>query len=204
MNLTAIKEIARERLAGKASHGWKEIGNKFYHGERVATLAGELKSRIFGDASPDDIQTVAAWFHDIRNGEEHHAKRGAETTRELLNGLCEPVELDEICEIIRVHDDRHGDRTQFTTRMKLQQDADLLDHFGVYDVWSAFIYAVPHNQTLDDSMRFLKYERPKEHEGYIKLLNYELSRDIYREKAAFLSEFAERFEKEAGGHIYRL
>ena len=48
MNLERIHEIAESELLGKRSHSWKEPGNKFHHGERVARRAGERMRRMGG------------------------------------------------------------------------------------------------------------------------------------------------------------
>ena len=48
MNLEWIHEIAEGELLGKRSHSWKEPGNKFHHGERVARIALELRRLVLG------------------------------------------------------------------------------------------------------------------------------------------------------------
>ena len=95
MNLERIHEIAEGELLGKRSHSWKEPGNKFHHGERVARIALELRRAIVPeDDSHDEILTAAAWFHDVCNGVRRHDLLGAERTRALLTGVCTDAELD--------------------------------------------------------------------------------------------------------------
>lgn len=205
MDLTKIKQLAFEQMSERSSHSWKEKGNKYYHGERVAQLALTLRELLFpADPSHDAILTVAAWFHDIENGVDDHCAKGAATTRALLGGLYSPDELDEICGIIAVHDERNGDRSQFSSSVKLHQDADHLDHFGTYDIWMNFLYAVPHDQTLEQHVNYLQNERPLEDKRYRSELNYELSRLIFDEKAEFLRRFTERFAVESEGRFYDL
>lgn len=205
MDLTEIKRIAFDAMGGRSSHDWKERGNKYYHGERVARLALTLREIILpGDSSRDEILTVAAWFHDLENGCDDHCAKGAATARALLDKLCAPDELDEICAIIAVHDARHGDRSRLPVWVKLHQDADHLDHFGTYDVWMNFLYAVPHELTLADAIKYLRNERPGEDARYRAELNFELSRRIYDEKAEFLRGFTERFAVEADGGFFAL
>lgn len=122
-------------MDGKRSHPFKERSNKYHHGERVAALAVRLRQLILPDENDsDDILTVAAWFHDIRNGANHHAALGAQCTRELLAAHCTAEELDQICDIIAVHDSRRPNDNAYLNIIKIHQDADHLDHFGVYDI----------------------------------------------------------------------
>jgi len=203
MDMKLIKNIAFERIGNKSSHEFKEKGNKFYHGERVAALAIKLKELILpDDNSHDEIITVAAWFHDIMNGIDNHATKGAIKTKEILSPYCTSTEISEICEIISVHDDRYSGRDNFSAYIKLHQDADHLDHFGTFDVWMSFIYAVPHNQTINDVKDWLLKVRPAENEKYRNELNFELSRQIFDEKMEFLNYFSNRFGVEIAGGIW--
>jgi len=205
MNLIAAKKLAFDLLGNKNSHYWKEKGNKYYHGERVAKLVLELRRIILpDDDSHDEILTVAAWFHDLMNGSEDHAVRGANKTKELLHKYCTEDEINSICEIINVHDDRSSGRDTFSDYIKLHQDADQLDHFGTYDIWSGFTYAVAHGQTIDDVMNWLNNRQPSEYARYRRELNYEISRKIYDEKSEFLKEFTLRFRAESMGEIWKL
>ncbi len=209
MDLNLIKETAKTAMAKRRSHSWKEKGNKYAHGERVAVLAVTLRRYIFPDRDDvDDILTAAAWFHDIKNGTSDHAVKGAAETRTLIADYCSGDELNQICHIISVHDDRdeytdakNGRRGIHTELVMLHQDADLLDHFGTYDVLSCFAYMLAYGQTVSEAAEFLLNERPNEDERYLYILNYEYSREIYREKCEFLSSFARRFAIESSGGI---
>jgi HD superfamily phosphodiesterase len=205
MNLEKIKEIAVTQMKDKRSHSWKECGNKYYHGERTANLVLTLRKLIFpNDSSHDDILTAAAWFHDITNGGDNHGTAGAELTRTLLGECCSKAELDEICGIIAVHDDRHCDRNSISEWVKLHQDADHLDHFGTFDIWMNFLYAVPHEQTINDVSNYLVNERPAENQKYRDELNFEVSRAIYNDKTDFLDNFTARFAVESSGGVWNL
>ena len=205
MDLITIKQLAFDHLGNKNSHRWKEKGNKFYHGERVATLVLQLRKLILPeDNSHDDILTVTAWFHDILNGNEDHAVQGAIKTREVLQGYCTEEELNTICEIIKVHDDRTCGRDVYSTYIKLQQDADLLDHFGIFDIWMSFSYFVSHGKNMKDVAQWLSEVRPLEDKKYLEELNYELSKIIYKEKSSFVRSFSERFCVESSGGIWNL
>lgn len=205
MDMERIKRVAFANLIERRSHSWKEKGNKYYHGERVANLALTLRQILFpGDDIRDDILTVAAWFHDIENGRDDHCAKGAETTRKVLTGLCKPDELDTICDIIVVHDQRQGDRSGYSNMIKLHQDADLLDHFGIYDAWMQFLYAISHGLTLEEQKNYMLNERSVENAHYRDELNFELSRMIFDEKEDFMRRISERFAVETEGRIFDL
>ena len=202
MELYRIKEVAVERLKSSRSHGWKELGNKYFHGERVARLAVELRKRIFpGNDSHDDILTAAAWLHDIANGcSGDHAAEGARIVRELISGFCSSGELDEICGIIAVHDDRSARRV-YSDWVRLHQDADHLDHFGAYDVWMVSLWTLEQGGSVLDAADYLAHGRNAEMPRYRSELNFELSRRILDEKAEFQRRFGERLLIEGRGDI---
>ncbi|HAN22142.1 MAG: hypothetical protein A2Y15_07845 [Clostridiales bacterium GWF2_36_10] len=203
MDLTVIKKIAYEQMANKRSHVWKENGNKYYHGERVAKLVLELRKIIFPeDESHDDILTVAAWFHDIKNGIKNHESEGAELTKELLKSHCNMFELNEIYNIISSHDDRISSRELFNNYIKLHQDADHLDHFGTFDIWTIFLYAAPHDENMKEVINWMVNERPSENERYRKEINFEVSKEIFNDKAGFLKDFTDRFAVEGTGGVW--
>ena len=205
MELERIKLVAEERLKNRRSHSWKELGNKFYHGERVAKLALELRRGVLpDDASHDDILTAAAWLHDIANGEENHAAVGAKLVRELIADLCTEDELDEICSIIRVHDDRSERRSGYSVWVRLHQDADHLDHFGTYDIWMNCLYAFAFDETVEGIAGFIAGERNDSMVKYRGELNFELSRLILDEKAEYQRVFGERFLCEGLGGVWDL
>ena len=206
MDLERIREVIFEQIGNKSSHPWKEIGNKYYHGLRTAKLALTLREIIFPDESAkDEILTVAAWFHDIENGgEREHQTAGAERTRLLLKPYCTEDEMEQICEIIKYHDERKGDRMDFSNILKIHQDADHLDHFGTFDIWCTFLWAIPNNKNMEEAARVFTEDRPKEYDRYKSELNFDLSKRIYSEKLSFVMDFGKRFVVESSGGIWDL
>jgi uncharacterized protein len=204
MELDAIKKLAFELMGNRNSHSWKEKGNKYYHGERVAALALKLRGIIIPeDDSHDEILTVAAWFHDIANGNEEHARIGADKVREVLAAYCSKEELNSICEIISVHDDRYTGRDTYSDVIKLHQDADLLDHIGTYDLWIHIAYSIAHDLPITESINWLHEVRPTLDEQYRGELNYEVSKRIYDEKSDFVKYCGSRFKVEGYGGIWK-
>lgn len=202
LNLISIGWIAHDLMADKRSHNWKEKGNKYHHGQRVANLAITLRERLVpDDGSYDDILRVAAWFHDLRNGEENHEALAAEQTWSLLDGLCTDEERIEICGLIRLHDARGRNRESAPVWLKILQDADHLDHFGSLEVWVCVLHSMEFGRSPEELASFLLNERPAEDERYFRECNFELSREILREKNEYMYSFARRLRIEADGRL---
>lgn len=208
--LQQIGEAARERLAGKSSHVWKEPGNKYDHGIRTAILAGKLKAEIgiCADETDDRILTAAAWLHDICNadGEPDHEKVGAELLPELIGAYCSDEELERIVQMVRVHDTRLKD-VPLEERLKVYspdililQDADLLDHLGTYSIWATFSDLVYRRKTpYDYTAAFQNGAFDRFAARWRIRINYPQSLVIYEEKIAFETEFAARMIRELNG-----
>jgi uncharacterized protein len=202
MDLIKIKQVLYDEMFGKID--WRgEKSGKYYHGERVAELVLKLKRYIMpDDGGHDDILKVAAWFHDVTNGRENHALTGAERTKILLAEHCSEDEIKKIYEIIYKHDDRTSDRNEFSVYAKIQQDADWLDHFGTYDIWQAFIMSVKDGNNIIEQIEDMKKWQIEIETKYESLLNFDISKKVYKEKAKFRRNFLERFEVEAMGGIW--
>ena len=200
MQLDIINELVSSLMKDKHSTINNEKAEKYYHGQRTALLAVNLRKRLFPeDTGSDNILTVAAWLHDVMHGSaEDHAVSGAQKAREVLQPHCSAEELDAICDIIRVHDDKRPEMN-YSNLVKLVQDADLLDHFGSFDVWRTFTYTTAHDQTIVEAMEFMKTRPPGEHLGQ---LNFDISKHIFEEKMRFLAQFTERFAVECAGGIW--
>ena len=208
MNIEKIREIAAEVLMDKKSHPWKERGNKFQHGERTGKIAVELRKRILpDDDSHDEIMLAAALFHDVANGDverDEHGKVGAEQTRKLIKEFCTEEELNEICRLIEVHDDRYPDSDRYPYWVKLHQDADYLDHLGTYDIWMCSIECARQNRTVTEAADYFANKRPGELLAARCIMNYEISRRVLDEKVEFQRAFAERFVREMNGEVVGL
>ena len=122
----------------------------------------------------------------------------------MIYNYCTPDEVDQICNIIKVHDDRYSKRDILPDYIKIHQDADHLDHFGTFDIWSTFLYSAGNNHTINDCNNFLLNSRPNEDRQYRNELNFDISKRIYDEKADFVKQFAERFNVETNGGIWAI
>ena len=202
MNLKFIKQIVHTEMSGKRSAPYKEIGDKYTHGERTAVLALRLRRLLLpNDSSHDNILTVAAWFHDIRNGTANHCILGAEYTRELLAGHVTTDELEHICNIIAVHDDRSPDNI-YKNIIKIHQDADHLDHFGTLDIWRCVAHTTGQDRTMKDALEFFHDVRPNESIRWRSELHFDLSKRIFDDRERYMRSFIERFTVEATGGIW--
>jgi uncharacterized protein len=203
-NMDKIRKLAENLMLDTYGHVDRGIGDHYYHGQRVAKLAVTLRKLILPeDNSHDDILTVAGWFHDIAKGKPKHARFGAAMAGEALREYCTAEELGEITNIIRLHADRgHPDYTDW---VKLQQDADLLDHFGTYNVWMTYAYrSFKHESNLLGIADFELEHFDEMHTHYRNLCNYEVSRRICTEKITYWKEFLDRMKVEANGEFWAI
>jgi len=202
MNLAVIKQIVQAEMSHKRSSPYNEIGDKYAHGERTAALALRLRQLILpNDSSHDDILTVAAWFHDIRNGMANHCELGAQRTRVLLAGHVPADELEQICHIIAVHDNRNHENN-FPDLIKIHQDADHLDHFGTLDIWRSVAYTTGNDRTIKNALDFFRDERPAEAKKWRSQLHFDISRRIYDDKEQYMQSFIQRLAVEGAGGIW--
>lgn len=196
MDLEPIRLILKQELEKRRSHDFKDMGNKYNHGLRTARLTLSMRRKLFPDrVDQDNILTIAAWFHDICNGEHHHEEKGAELTHGLLKDLVPKQDLDKICYIVSVHDDHRG---SYDPLIKVLQDADLLDHLGAYDIILTSAYGITRgedaNQLLRDfrhSYEILTGDSTAEHNR--TELYYDLSRELFDHRLAFQRKFIEEY-----------
>ncbi|NLG02549.1 MAG: hypothetical protein GX567_01740 [Clostridia bacterium] len=77
----------------------------------------------------------------------------------------------------------------------------MLDHFGVFEIWVHFAYAIHHGMNMKKACDWLLNERPKEDQGFLSELHFDFSKMIYQEKMQFLYQFAKRMSVEVEGNI---
>lgn len=202
MDMVTIQELAFKHLANRKAHNEREKGFIYYHGQRVANIAIELRKLILPDNQEHDQELlVAAYFHDIAKGIEPHSQYGAILVAEILKDHCNTQELSFITELVRYHQIR--DKTKnYHDFIKILQDADVLDHVGVVEIWMNFQYNAHTGGTLDDALSYYKGEYVDLAKSMRNVLNYSVSQDIFDEKQQFLSDFIARLAVEAKGNIF--
>ncbi len=202
MNIERIKEIAAAEMKDIAKHPYRERGSKYYHGQRVGKIIMFLCNTLSYKENVDVLK-VSAWFHDICNtgarGRADHERKGADLTYELLSGYCTEEERRRIAYLISIHDSREADK--LSTEARLLQDADMLDHFGIFEIWSCFLYSGREKRSMLDTAQWLKKESRQSYERNRRLLHFDISKKIFDEKQAYVSEFIKRMLMEADGNI---
>lgn len=201
MDLEKLKCLAYKHMGNRKAHNYRERGYIYYHGQRTANLAVELRTQILPtDDSNDEIIMAAAFFHDIAKGIEPHSIYGAIIVKEILAQYCQAKELDLIVEMIRWHQFR--DKTKdYSDYIKILQDADTLDHFGVLEIWTNFLYYAYQEGNIKDSVEFYQKQFDDLVGKIRKGLNYNVSLEIFDEKIHFIKNFVKRMEIEAQGRI---
>lgn len=204
MDLQKIKKIAKDLMAERKAHLEREKGGVYYHGERVANLVLKLRNNILpNNTTHDDILTVAAWFHDCAKGIEPHAEYGDVIAKHALQDYLSDSELNKVCNLIKFHCLRNPDDNNCTEYTKLLQDADLIDHFGIYEVWMNIQYWAHTDGTFHDMIDWYKTNFRNHISKNRKLLNYNISKEIFDERVAFESEFIARLNDEGIGNIHK-
>lgn len=201
MDFKRLEALAEQTMAHRKFHLEREIGHVYFHGKRVANSVLLLRKTIFPeDASHDDVLRCAGLFHDIGKGINPHARTGALLVRELLQGEMTAAELDEVCELISVHDDRHPDSDLHSSWAKLLQDADLLDHFGIQGLWLSFTYyAYTGQQGMGKLPEFYETDWKETIKKNRAMIHFDVSKAIFDEKTEYEYSVIRRLTLEAEG-----
>ena len=202
MNLDKIQKRAFELMGSRKAHLEREVGGIYYHGQRTANVAVTLRKQLIpDDDSMDNILRASAYFHDVAKGIEPHAKYGTIVAEEALKDLVTEDELASICELISKHKGRDLNNESTSPFVKLFQDADLIEHFGMYEIWMNFQYYAHTNGTMVDAIKFYDEHHDIHVGNNRKLLNYDISKKIFDEKVEFEKLFIDRLKKEGKGGI---
>ena len=180
----------------------REPGYVYFHGMRVANLAGEIVSLVSGEKdSFDPVLFTGALFHDIGKGFESHNDTGADIARSLLKNTCNDDELDEIDRIVRFHCIRkHG--LDLHEKILAVQDADIIDHFGTQEIWLNFLHNSYHDRSQQSVLEWWRSDRFVKHIDELRgLVNLDVSKDLFEERLAYHEEFVSRFQLESEGGI---
>lgn len=201
MDFQALDQLAQKLMKRRRAHLEREVGSIYDHGKRVANAVLALKARVLpnDDGRMDDVLRAAALFHDVGKGIEPHARYGAAIAHEALNGLVAEWERNEICRLIAAHCDRGEAAHGLDDYAKLLQDADLLDHFGVYGIWMCVQYRAHQGGGLHELEAFYDANFDASFAEYHVLLNYEAARRICADKERFERAFWQRLKIEAEG-----
>jgi len=204
VDLEQMQKLAYKYLGQRKAHLTRETGFIYYHGQRVAKIAIQLRQLVLPNCTEHDQELiVAAYFHDIAKGIEPHSDYGALLVRDLLANYCQPAELEMIAELIHWHPYRDKQKN-YHDYIKILQDADTLDHMGVVEIWLNFLFQAYRGGTLTDCLQFYEQEFHVLAEKMRSGLNFAVSVQIFDEKKQFVDSFIKRMHVEAAGGIWQL
>jgi len=202
MDMNIIAKIAKTLMIDRKAHIEREIGGVYYHGQRTANIAITLRKNIFSnDSNFDETLIAAAYLHDCGKGIGPHAEYGAVIAKHALKNIIDQEEIDKIANLILLHTSRNPENNDFDKATKLLQDADLLDHIGIYEIWMNIQYYAHTEGSISDMITYYDKNYKNQRVKHRKLLNFDYSRRVYDEKAAFEKSFIDRLNKEGQGEL---
>lgn len=204
-----VRSVARSYFEADTSpaHDW-------YHVRRVAANAERLLAAT-PDADPRTVR-LAVLLHDVGRPKEargeidDHAAWGAAESRKVLGKQGVPeATRDAVAHCVRAH--RYSnDVAPETPEAKVVSDADDLDALGAVGLGRCFAHGGEHGKPLHgpsllDGAAATSDEGTQFEHIHEKLLDLpkrmftDAGRERAEERAAFVREFAQRFEGEVNG-----
>jgi uncharacterized protein len=194
MDVAEIERIAKEQMETRKEQNAREPGWLYYHGLRTAKIALEL-AELLGVKINREVVYAGALFHDIGKGSEPHNVRGAELTGRLLDPYFSKPELEAVCQIVELHNQRQGSK-KYSVPVRIVQDADLIDHVGPVVPWLAFYWSGKHGETVHDHIRFITGEENERYRrGMRGRLNFDVSIRMFDERVRWEDEYFKNFRK---------
>lgn len=186
----------------------REPGYRYHHGRRVETIALEIAQfeNLLKCVNVKALR-AASLLHDLgkclpnANGQDH-ALKGANETRRRLQNQIDQETLNIITEAIAQHNKRRSDLYPSRHEETLIQDADLIDHFGLMEVWLHFYQIAKQNGTIKDAVALPYQEHLQSWHGYAQgSLNYPTSQSMLHARMARSRDFFTLFAQEQRGRI---
>ena len=210
--IETIKKKAKLRLAkNDGAHG-------YYHAERVANLAEEIRKKEGGDKI---VIAASCYIHDwsAHKGRKYHVSDEAlKEIRIMLEALKFPKnKTKQVIEVIRHHEDYdfRKKRQKLSKECQILQDADRLDALGAIGIGRCFYTTATLGKPFGtpDEMKRLKEDyrigmvTSAVQHFYTKLLNLKdimntkYARKLAQERHNFMIEFLRRLKLEWTGKI---
>ncbi|MDN5343768.1 HD domain-containing protein [Oceanotoga sp. DSM 15011] len=178
----------------------KDKGFTYHHGIRVGKLALKLKNIIGIKDNLDELIEVGGIFHDIGKGSEPHNEFGAQITKEILKDLYSEDELNIIYDIVFYHNQRK--KGNFPYYIKIIQDADMIDHYGVTGLWLDFSRVKDNGFSLNEFLEINDSEDNIQfHNNKVDLLNYDFSKKELETRIEIQRNIAKLFKRESCGDL---
>jgi hypothetical protein len=197
LNIEAIREHAYNLLRDKPDPYHRGMGAAYSHGYTTGRIAVNLRKIVVpDDDSMDAILFAAGLFHDSCKEKEPHNKAGAEVAEKELKAFCTQEELETICRLIRMHNQRGKSKDVFE---QILQDADALDHQGAKRLWIHFAVNAGSNKSMEHAIEYWKENiRGTFNDAWYML---DEARKIAKKRRAFFDKCMERFVREYHGNI---
>lgn len=200
MDWKPIEATAHKLMSNRREHRERERGFIYWHGQRVANGAVELRKMLFpDDASMDDALRLAGMFHDVGKGISPHNRYGAVVFRQAVSGLAPEALIDKAAGMIAAHSIRQPGPSPFNIETQLLQDADMLDHSGSYGIWMTAQYYCYYPGNILDGVKFNRDTSDNYLSDNLPLCNFDLTRDILRDRIEWEKEFFKRAAIEGSG-----
>lgn len=202
MDTVAAKTKAYELMKNRKFYTDGELGSLLYHGERVAIICHNLRTKIFpNDISWDSVLYVCGLFHDIGKGYHPHNEYSAEITRHALKNICEDSELNLICYIIEYHSIRDSVNASYSNQLKVFQDADIIDRFGSLTLWVDFHRSAYLEKTIQETISSHDESWSDFCATYTNLANFEETRRVMEKRITFVNDFYNKLKLDNSGYI---
>lgn len=201
MDREKLTEIARRAMADRKPHPRRERGYIFHHGRRVGLLAERLADRIEQARDLDrDLLYAGGLFHDVGKGDEPHHRTGQLMVRDLLVGVLEAGQVEQVASLVAGHN-RRG-QAGCTPAQKLIQDADIVDHLGAQDVWLCIQYSAAEDRGVAQTLEFYDSRGNQAYLAQcIEALNYQASRVEARRRQELERRFMDALADEEQGRL---
>jgi hypothetical protein len=145
---------------------------------------------------------VASWFHDCAKGIEPHAEYGVVVAKKALKDELKDDFLQKVLNVIALHCSRKPDNNDYDIPTKIMQDADLIDHFGIYEIWMNIQYWSHTNGSIEDMISYYMENHLKHTNHHRSLLNYEFSKKVFDDRVDFEKDYIKRLLDEGNGKIH--
>jgi uncharacterized protein len=194
MEIDRIEAVAEAEMASRQDLRYREPGWILHHGKRTGHIARHLLHTLGLNVCPNTVY-VAGLFHDIGKGQDRHNEVGARRCRELLSDLVPADTLGVICDTVESHHKRKKSDS-FSDCTKLVQDADLIDHVGLIDIWMAFYWSGSRRESIHDHIAWFKGDESRRWRGYMRNhLNFDVSRQILEDRIEKSDRFFTEFQR---------
>lgn len=197
-----LLHIVKNILSERKTHSDRDPMWCYYHCLRTAEISLKLRPLVLPENPEyDQIIYTSALFHDVAKDRQNHEKEGAALAGRLLKDIIPKDELEKIIFTIAVHDTRDKS-AEYPAYVKIVQDADLIDHDGIIDIWNNFYYCGVNGYSIDYSIDYFYNVSAKEHGiRHYDMLNFKEFGDILDKRFDYIYSFFEKLKTIQNGEL---